>query len=141
VEDITIRQGFHNMDFSVVTEMLSKSFWCPDIKIAEVIKGAENSALVIGVFTMDQKQIGYARVISDKTRFAYILDVYIDEDYRHQGIGQRLIQSILECEELQDVYQWQLITKDAHTFYRKFGFEPSKRIADILEIRKQRPIR
>ncbi|MEJ2568714.1 MAG: hypothetical protein P8Z50_07590, partial [candidate division WOR-3 bacterium] len=81
LDECAIRYGFENMDFEKVTGMLSKAFWCKNIKIDEVKKGASNSALVTGVFYNDE-QISYARVISDKTRFAYILDVYVDERYR-----------------------------------------------------------
>ena len=118
--------------------MLSNAFWSNGIKIDEVKKGAENSALVVGVFLSCNNQIGYARVISDKTRFAYILDVYIDEDFRKRGIGQKMINYILNHEELKDVYQWLLITKDAHGVYNKVGFKTISRPLDWMEIREDR---
>lgn len=136
-----IKDGFKNMDFIKVTEMLSKSFWSPGINIDEVKKGAENSALIIGAFTLNGEQIGYARVISDKTRFAYILDVYIDENFRKRGIGQKLIGFILNHKDLIDVYQWLLITKDAHGVYKKAGFKSLSRPNDWMEIRNERPNR
>jgi GNAT superfamily N-acetyltransferase len=140
LDDCIIRYGFENMDFEKVTRMLSKAFWCEDIKIGEVKQGASNSALVIGVFYNDE-QIGYARVISDKTRFAYILDVYVDERYRKNGIGQLMINNILKHEDLKDVYQWVLLTKDAHGVYSKSGFKPIRKPDDWMEIRKDRPKR
>lgn len=136
---ITIKDGFKNMDFEKVTEMLSNAFWCKGIKINEVIKGAENSALVVGVFIDNVNQIGFARVISDKTRFAYILDVYVDENFRRKGLGQKMVNYILSHEELKDVYQWLLITKDAHGVYSKVGFNPISRPLAWMEIRKDRP--
>jgi GNAT superfamily N-acetyltransferase len=136
-----IIDGYDKMDFTRVTEMLSKSYWSPGIKINEVEKGAVNSALVVGVFTNDGLQIGYARVISDKTRFAYILDVYVDEDYRKSGIGQEMIKYILNHAELKDVYYWTLITKDAHEVYKKVGFEVNNRPNDWMVIKKERPVR
>ena len=136
-----IVDGYNKMNFSRVTEMLSKSYWVPEIKIDEVEKSAANSALVLGAFTMDGLQVGYSRVISDKTRFAYILDVYVDEDYRKSGIGQAMINYILNHEELKDVYQFTLITKNAHEVYKKAGFEVIKRPDDWMEIRKDRPKR
>lgn len=139
MENIIIKDGFEKMDFEKVTEMLSNAFWCKGIKIDEVIKGAENSALVVGIFTDNKNQIGYARVISDKTRFAYILDVYVDENFRRNGIGQKMINYILNHEELMDVYQWLLITKDAHGVYSKVGFKPISRPLDWMEIRENRP--
>ncbi|HEY8910162.1 MAG TPA: GNAT family N-acetyltransferase [Desulfosporosinus sp.] len=141
MEEVIIHDGLEKMDFEKVTKMLSTAFWSPGIKIDEVKKGAENSALVVGAFMPDQSQVGYARVISDRTRFAYIVDVYVDENYRRRGIGQKLIKYILAHHELQEVYQWLLITKDAHEVYRKVGFETIARPLAWMEIRKERPNR
>ena len=139
--NIIIKDGIEQMDFVKVTEMLSASFWCPGIKQNEVEKGAENSALVVGAFTHEGEQIGYARVVSDKTRFAYILDVYVDDNHRKKGIGQKMMKYILSHNELKDVYQWLLITKDAHEVYRKVGFETISSPDYWMEIRSPRPER
>lgn len=138
MENITLKDGTENIDFVQVTKMLSDAFWSKGIEIDEVKKGAENSALVVGAFFNKDKQIGYARVISDKTRFAYITDVYVDENYRKKGIGQKMINYILNHHELKDVYQWLLITKDAHGVYSKVGFKTISRPLDWMEIRKDR---
>lgn len=140
MKEIVIKVGYENMDFAKVTEMLSKAFWSMGIKVDEVKKGALYSALVVGAF-YDNVQVGYARVISDKTRFAYILDVYVDEPYRKKGIGQLMMNSILANEDLKDVYQWLLITKDAHGVYEKAGFKVVNRPNDWMEIRNERPRR
>jgi GNAT superfamily N-acetyltransferase len=141
MEDITIRDGLQHMDFFKVTELLSNAFWSPGISMEEVMKGAGNSALVLGAFLEDDSQIGYARVISDKTRFAYIMDVYVDEKFRKMGIGQKMMKYILSHESLSDVYQWLLLTKDAHEVYRKVGFTEISRPLDWMEIRSDRPAR
>jgi GNAT superfamily N-acetyltransferase len=129
------------MDFDKATDMLKDAFWCIGIKKKEVLQGAKNSALLVGAFTKDNTQIGYSRVISDKTRFAYILDVIVDEHYRKQGIGRAMIGHILKHPDLKDVYQWLLITKDAHGVYKKAGFNPITRPVDWMEIRHTRPDR
>jgi GNAT superfamily N-acetyltransferase len=139
--DYQIKSGFEAMQFDKITQMLAKSFWCPGIKKGEVIQGAQNSALVIGAFLANGEQVGYARVISDKTRFAYILDVMVDENYRKQGIGQAMVNAILQHSELSNIYQWLLITKDAHGVYAKSGFKPVARPNDWMEIRNPRPVR
>lgn len=140
LDQCIVKCGFENMDFVKVTEMLSEAFWSKDIKIDEVKKGASNSALVLGVFYNDE-QVAYSRVVSDKTRFAYFMDVYVDENFRKNGIGQLMINSILKHDELKDVYQWMLITKDAHGVYEKSGFKPLSRADDWMEIRNERPKR
>jgi Acetyltransferase (GNAT) family. len=129
------------MDFPKVTKMQAKTYWTPGIGMDEVMKGAANSALVVGAFDSAQNQIGYARVVSDKTRFAYIMDVYVDEDYRKRGIGKRIIEHILSHNELKDVYQWLLITKDAHDLYGNFGFKSLSCPSYFMEIKNERPNR
>ena len=128
-------------DFDKVTKMLQKAFWSEGIGINEVRQGAADSALVIGTFTQKGDQIGYARAISDKTRFAYILDVYVDEKYRKQGIGQGMVKFILNHPNLKNVYQWLLITRDAHGVYSKAGFKQLEDPAKWMEIRNPRPER
>jgi len=133
-----IIDGIKKMDFAKITAMLKDAFWSKGIGIDEVKQGADNSALVVGAFTQEGLQIGYSRVISDKIRFAYILDVYVDENFRKRGIGQTMIKYILNHPDLKNVYQWVLITKDAHGVYRKVGFKPLENPDRWMEIRNPR---
>lgn len=139
--EYVLKDGYNEMDFAKVATMLKDSYWCSGIKEGEVLSSARNSALLVGAFTKDNNQVGYARVISDKNRFAYILDVIVDERCRRQGIGQAMIKYILNHPDLKNVYQWLLVTKDAHGVYRKFGFNPVSRPNDWMEIRHKRPDR
>ncbi|WP_235356967.1 GNAT family N-acetyltransferase [Bacillus alveayuensis] len=68
------------------------------------------------------KQIGFARVITDRAIFAYLCDVFIDEDYRGKKLGTWLLQCILEHPDISGVRRFCLVTKDAHEFYKPFGF-------------------
>jgi len=136
-----IKDGFDQMDFDRVQNMLKEVFWSVGIKKDEIIRGARNSALLVGTFNNDNVQIGFSRVISDRTRFAYIMDVVVDENYRKQGIGQEMIKYILNHPDLKDVYQWVLLTKDAHGVYKKVGFKPLSEPEGWMEIRHPRPER
>lgn len=137
--DIILKDGMDNMNFEKVTAMLAKSFWSPGIKISEIMQAAGNSAMVIGAFSTDGIQISYGRVISDKTRFAYLTDFYVDDEYRKLGICQKMVSYVINHKDLADVYQWLLITKDAHGVYKKQGFEIITRPHDYMEIRRPRP--
>jgi GNAT superfamily N-acetyltransferase len=70
----------------------------------------------------DRKQIGFARVISDNATFAYLGDVFIEENYRGKGLSKWLMEIIITHPELQGLRRWILGTKDAHGLYAKFGF-------------------
>ena len=137
--DIVHKCGIGSMDFERVTEMLSQAYWSSDIKIDEIKKAAVNSALVIGAFSEDDRQIAYGRVISDKTRFAYLTDFYVDMEFRKKGICRKMAELVLAHPDLADVYQWLLVTGDAHGLYEKCGFKVIARPMDFMEIRSPRP--
>ena len=134
-----LKSGFDEMDFIKVTEMLTTAYWCKGIKIAEVKKGALNSALVVGAFLRNGVQIGFARVISDKTRFAYILDVIVDEAHQRRGVGQAMMKYILSHPDLKDVYQWFLVSSTARGVYKKVGFRELSNPEKWMEIKFDRP--
>ena len=109
------------LDITTIHNFLKTSYWAKGVPIAVVEKSISNS-LCFGVYELD-KQIGFARVISDYATFAYFSDVFILEAYRGQGLGTWLIKSILEYSELQNLRTWLLSTADAHELYRQFGFK------------------
>ena len=137
--NIKIHDGFEKMNFDKVTQMLSNAFWSKDIGIDEVKQGALNSSLVVGAFS-GGIQVGYARVISDKTRFAYIADVYVDEKYRNNGIAKKMMLYMLSHKSLKDVYHWVLISA-AKELYEKVGFVGVSEPERWMEMRSERPKR
>jgi GNAT superfamily N-acetyltransferase len=69
------------------------------------------------------KQVGFSRVISDKSEFASLWDVFIDEPHRGKGVGQALLKYIFAHTELKGIFRWFLMTEDAHGLYQKFDFK------------------
>jgi len=69
------------------------------------------------------RQMGFARVVTDYTEFASLWDVFIDEPHRGQGLGKALMSAILQHPHLRGVFRWFLMTEDAHRLYQKFGFK------------------
>ncbi|MDF5720557.1 MAG: GNAT family N-acetyltransferase, partial [Rhizonema sp. PD37] len=100
----------------------------------EIIEKAIKNSLCFGLYE-EQKQIGFARVITDYATSALLKDVFILEPYRGQGLGKWFIEYIVGYPELQDVPKWLLATNDAHGLYRRFGFknlpEPEKMMMRI----------
>lgn len=80
------------------------------------------NSICFGVYK-DKKQVGFARVIADQSEFASLWDVFIDEPYRRQGIGQVLLKYIFAHPLLRGTFRWFLMTEDAHGLYQKFGFK------------------
>ena len=112
------------IDFRQVTEWLAGSYWSPRISQDEVEKGARNSSLVVGAYLAGSGQVSYARLTSDKTRFAYIMDVFVDPAHRRKGLAGEMIRFAMTHPDYRDVYQWLLATHDAHSVYEKLGFKP-----------------
>jgi len=110
----------HLLDLSAIHSFLATSYWAEDIPFESVKKSIEHS-LNFGVYIAG-KQVGFARVITDYTTYAYIGDVYILEDFRGRGLSKWLMRVIVNHPELQGLRRWTLITRDAHELYRKTGF-------------------
>jgi GNAT superfamily N-acetyltransferase len=111
----------NRMQLDVIYRFLQKSYWA-NKRTLDAIKRSIEYSLAFGIFDGD-KQVGFARVITDYATFAWIADVFIDEDYRGQGLSKWLMESMLAHPELQDLRRWVLATKDAHTLYSQFGFK------------------
>ena len=122
--DADISSDRERLRMDDIRGMLAKTYWSPGITENEIAQGIRNSALVVGAYAEDGRQIGFCRVISDRTRFAYLLDVIVAEDCRHHGIGQTMVRFAVTHPDLKDVYQWLLKTSDAHGVYGKCGFAP-----------------
>ena len=85
------------------------------------------------LFNQHGKVLGFARVVTDYVAFAYLADVYIDENQRGQGLGKYLVSQILADPKLAKVKRFMLRTKDAHDLYAKFGFTSLKDPHLIME--------
>src|ERR1700744_1796638 len=80
------------LDLDTVHGFLSQSYWAKDIPKGLVEKSISNS-LCWGIY-YDGKQVGVARVISDKATFAYLCDVFIAPDHRGKGLSKALVAAI-----------------------------------------------
>jgi GNAT superfamily N-acetyltransferase len=123
------------MDIATIHRYLSEeSYWAKHIPIALVQKSIRHS-LCFGVFD-GNKQIGFARVITDQTCFAYLADVFILPAYRGQGLSKWLMGTIHAHPDLQGLRRWMLFTKDAHGLYSQFGWEqmPDHLTSRIMQI-------
>jgi GNAT superfamily N-acetyltransferase len=69
------------------------------------------------------KQIGFARVVTDRATYAYLCDVYVLEHYQARGLGKWMIASVMAHPDLQGLRRFQLVTRDAHGLYKRFGFK------------------
>ncbi|HRH40734.1 MAG TPA: GNAT family N-acetyltransferase [Pyrinomonadaceae bacterium] len=113
------------LQIDVIQRFLSEeSYWAQNRTFEQTRTAIENS-VCFGVYDAD-KQIGFARVISDFATFAYIGDVFVLSEYRGQGISKWLMETMLGHPDLQGLRRWILATKDAHGLYSQYGFHGLK---------------
>lgn len=106
-----------------IYELLAQSYWANDRPRETVARSVENS-ICFGVYHRE-RQIGFARVVTDQATIYWIGDVVIDPAYRGQGLGKKLIECIVTDVNLKDL-RGILTTRDAHGLYEQYGFKRAK---------------
>lgn len=119
------------LDLDAICDFLSRAYWA-EKRPREVIEKSIRFSLNFGVCDGD-RQVGFARVITDYATFAYLCDVFIHEEYRGHALGKWLMESILAHPNLQGLRRWSLSTRDAHGLYRQFGFAELSNPASWME--------
>lgn len=108
------------LQIDVIHRYLTKeAYWTTGRTQAMTEKSIEFS-LCFGVYHHD-KQIGFARVVTDYTIFAYLCDVFILKEYQGQGLGKWLTETILDVLDEEGVRWTMLATRDAHELYEDYG--------------------
>lgn len=107
-------------DIEMIYTFLTNCYWAEGVP-RDVVQRSIDHALCFGVFH-GEKQVGFARVITDRATYAYIGDVFILESHRGRGLSKQLMQAIMRHPDLQGFRRWSLITNDAHGLYKQFGF-------------------
>ena len=120
-DEYSISTNPAKIDVVMVHQYLSEeSYWAKNIPLTVVQKSIDHS-LCFGLFHQN-KQIGFARLITDRATFAYLADVFIIEAYRGKGLSKWLMQTIHAHPELQGLRRWLLGTRDAHQLYAQVGW-------------------
>lgn len=109
------------IDVDFVESMLRSSYWAADRPRSVIEASIDRSVNFIVLH--DDHQVGYARVVTDGTTFAWIADVVVAPEMRGRGLGKWLMECILDHPSIKSTTQKMLRTRDAHGLYRRFGFE------------------
>jgi GNAT superfamily N-acetyltransferase len=120
------------VDRAAVHAFLSRSYWARGIT-RELVDRSIDHSLVFGIYSGD-RQVGFARAITDRATFAYLADVFILEEWRGRGLGLWLVETIRAHPDLQGLRRWSLVTRDAHGLYQKAGFARPAHPERLMEI-------
>jgi GNAT superfamily N-acetyltransferase len=114
------------LDHELIHRFLAEeSYWARG-RARDVVERSIDGSLPFGVYRGGE-QVGFARVVTDGTTFAWLADVFVVGSHRGRGVGKRLVETVLEHPELRGVQRWLLGTADAHELYRRFGFRETHR--------------
>jgi len=135
--DYVLDDSLDAFQLGVCHRLLTAAYWSPGITRREVEHGFRSSTLVVGAYA-GAVQVGCARVVSDRTRFAFLMDVIVAEEHRRRGVGRAMVRFLLEHPDLSLVYRLALVTNDAHGVYEGLGFGPLAHPERWMTLEKKR---
>jgi GNAT superfamily N-acetyltransferase len=109
------------LDLEAICDFLATAYWSighPRERVAAAIRGS----LPFGLYAPDGTQAGFARMVTDGARFAWLADVFVLESHRGRGLGVWLVEMLLEHPQVEGL-RVVLATLDAHGVYARFGFQ------------------
>ncbi len=95
--------------------------WMDEIQFNTAIE----FSLCFGVYVNDPitrpLQIAFARVVTDRSAFSSVMDVFVRPEWRGQGVGSHLLKAVIAHDWVRGTI-CVLDTADADGLYEKFGF-------------------
>ena len=131
MEEYKVNDDKTRLDLKLIHHQVTNSYWAKGRTFDEVKRSIDNS-ICYGIY-LDDEQVGFARIVTDLTTVAYLMDVFIVEEYRGNGLSKILLKKILYDERFSSVKKWMLATKDAHSSYEKYGFRKLKLTGKLME--------
>lgn len=122
------------LDFDVVFDFISNSYWAKNIPVQTLKKALDNALCFM--LLHGEKQVGFARVVSDYATFAYLADVFVIEEQRGKGLSKWLMECVMAHPDTQGIRRFMLATRDAHSLYRQFGFDEVKNPEILMQIHR-----
>ena len=107
-----------------LVDLFSSQWWTSDRIAKDVIHMLAGSDIVVAaVDRTSDRLVGFARVITDFTYVALVLDVIVAPEVQGSGIGARIMQSVVTHPRLASVRSLELICQpDVVGFYGQWGF-------------------
>jgi len=135
-QDYFISKNKRLLNVEGIQQFIASSYWGKDRTLNEVKLTIENS-YCFGIYTKDNEQIGFARVVTDYIYFGYFMDVIIFDKFQGKGYGKILIEAMLEDPTIKSLKTLALKTKDAHQLYERYGFDKIGDSALWMSVDKQ----
>ena len=130
--EYTISTDQSRLDLNLIHDFISNQTYWGRGRSRDVVKRSIENSLAFGVYHGD-RQVAFARIVTDYATFAWVADVFVMPDYRGRGLSKWLMEVIIAHPRLQGFRRWVLATKDAHGLYERFGFSELHRPERWLE--------
>lgn len=139
-----VNQEWESDDFIITTDrtlldvdwihfqLTQKSYWARE-QTREKTERSIAGSLVFSILHHG-RQVGFARVVTDYTRFVWLCDVIIEESLRGKGLGSWLATCVRQHPELNTVHRWMLSTDDAQALYLRLGWRVVSKPEKLMEI-------
>ena len=131
-EGYTVSTDPGRLDAAGIAEFLAATYWAPEIPESVVRRSVANS-IPFGLYE-GERQVGFARAVSDRATFAWVGDVFVIEEYRGRGLSLWLMRCVLAHPDLRELRRWMLASTTARGLYARLGFKPLGRPERFLEI-------
>ena len=134
--DLILSTDRARVDVDATLAMLHASHWGGNMRREQLERAIENSVCfsVIDIAN-DNRQLAFARVVTDLTTYAYLTDVIVAEDARGRGLGSWMVETIVEHPDFQGLRRIALLTRDAQGLYERFGFSTDMPKSVYMELR------
>ncbi len=120
------------LDVALIHRFLSREFWDSEGVPRDVVERSIDLSLCFGVYE-GERQVGFARVVTDRSTFAYVSDDFVVQTHRGRGLATWLMKCILAHPDLQGLRRILLVTRDQR-LYLKSGFKPLAAPETYMEI-------
>ncbi len=121
------------LDLTLIHDFLAnRSYWAAG-RPPDVVRRSVDHSLCFGLYERG-RQVGFARVVTDRATFAWLCDVFVLEEYRGRGLGKWLVGCVLGHPVLRGLRRVLLGTRDAHGLYARHGFTPLAEPSRFLEV-------
>jgi len=123
MQSLTIVHELNKPQIDQLVDLYKKMWWSKERTKDEVLTLLKTSVSFGLIHDATQELIGYARVLTDEIKYAFIFDVMLQEHMRGKGLGKALIEAIVAHPKLKRITRFELTcVPELVSFYEQFGF-------------------
>lgn len=116
-------------DAEAAVALVRDAYWNVDVDEACLARALRGSTAWVGARDAEGRLIATARALGDGAKCGGVYDVMVGEAHRGRGLGTALVRLLLDHPAVRGVRTLSLGTRDARSFYARFGFVPASQVA------------